>query len=293
MEVEKLVYGIYPKTNELRLHIGRWEKGRLPDAALNSEIESEKKLFYQMLNENGVEYTDPLFNWYDILRPVCLITDGIDLGPLSRFKETNSFYRMPLINSIEGITMDPVDFSPLNENPPLPLYLHVGKYFNAFLPSPLSFYKMSKSTMNYVHFEAAIEKIYSEILKQFGARKAVLYDPIPYGENDVLDLSALSEFQIRLVTTGKLYSGNIKGKLHSIVADYTPENFIISKKNSVVPGVKLIDGYSTKMENVDAIDKSVYSLDADKIVVSHREYFDFLPRIIADRKLELISRIGE
>ncbi len=293
MEVEKLVYGIYPKTNELRFHIGRWEKGKLPDAALNDEIETEKNVYYQILDENEIEHTDPLFNWYDILRPICLITDGIDLGPLSRFKETNSFYRMPIINSINGITIDPFDFSPLNENPPLPLYLPVGNHFNAFLPSPLSFYKMSRSTLSYDKFQTAIEKLYSEILKRFKIRKAVLYDPIPYEEKDVLDTSLLSDFQLKLVTTGKLYSGNVKGKLYSIISDYTPENFIISKKKSNVPGIKLIDGYSTKMENVSSINKAINSLDTDNIVISHREYLDFLPRIIADRKLELISMIGE
>lgn len=293
MEVEKLVYGIYPKTNELRLHIGRWEKEKLPDASLNGEIESEKRLFYQSLDGNEIEHTDPLFNWYDILRPLCLITDGIDLGPLSRFKETNSFYRMPIINSINGMTIDPVDFSPLNENPPLPLYLPDREHFSAFFPSPLSFYKMSRSALNYDKFQAGIEKLYSDILKQYGIKKAVLYDPIPYEENDVLDLGKLSEFQVRLVTTGRLYSGNIKGKIHSVIADYTPDNFKISREKSTVPGLKLIDGYSTKMENVGDMDKTIDSLDTDRVIISHREYFDFLPRIIADRKIELISRIGE
>lgn len=110
MQIDKLVYGIYPKTNELRLHIGRWEKGKIPDATLNENIESEKAMFYDLLKEGSIEHTDPLFNWYDILRPVSLIVDGIDLGPLTRFKETNSFYRMPVINNISGISIDPKDF---------------------------------------------------------------------------------------------------------------------------------------------------------------------------------------
>jgi 5-methyltetrahydropteroyltriglutamate--homocysteine methyltransferase len=293
MEVEKLVYGLYPKTNELRLHIGRWEKGRLPDAALNENMESEKKGFYNLLNEHAIDHTDPLFNWYDILRPISLIVDGIDLGPLTRFKETNSFYRMPLINGITGISIDPKDFSPLNENPPLPLYLDSGKYFNAFLPSPLSFFKMSRSTVNYEDFQSKIEGIYSRILREFKVKNLVLYDPMPYEKTDVLDLSLLDEFRIKLVTTGKLYEGNVKGNPYSIICDYNAENFRISAKNSKIPGVKLVDAYNTKMESVETINKAIGSLDADKIIVSHSEYFDFLPRIIADRKLELISEIGE
>ena len=293
MQIDKLVYGIYPKTNELRLHIGRWEKGKIPDATLNENIESEKAMFYDLLKGGSIEHTDPLFNWYDILRPVSLIVDGIDLGPLTRFKETNSFYRMPVINNISGISIDPKDFSPLNENPPLPLYVNNGNGFNAFLPSPLSFYKMSRSSIPYGIFQEKIEGVYANILKEFGLKDLVLYDPLPYEKSDILDLSLLGDFKIKLVTTGKLYKNNIKGNLYSIIADYSPENFKISKENSKVPGVKLIDGSNTRLENVNEINRTVESLDADRIIVSHREYFDFLPRLIADRKLDLMSKIGE
>jgi 5-methyltetrahydropteroyltriglutamate--homocysteine methyltransferase len=293
MQIEKLVYGIYPKTNELRLHIGRWEKGKIPDATLNENMESEKAIFYDLLKEGSVEHTDPLFNWYDILRPVSLIVDGISLGSLTRFKETNSFYRMPVIDKISGISISPDDFSPLNENPPLPLYVNSGENFNAFLPSPISFFKMSRSNLPYSEFQEKIENIYANILKDFNIKSVVLYDPIPYEKSDILDLTNLKEFKLKVVTTGKLHSNNIKGNVYSIIADYNPENFKISKENSKVPGVKLIDGYNTRLEKIQDINRTIESLDADNIIVSHREYFDFLPRLIADRKLDLISRIGE
>ncbi len=293
MQIDKLVYGIYPKTDELRLHIGRWEKGKLPDATLNENIESEKAMFYDLLKDGSIEHTDPLFNWYDILRPISLIIDGIDLGPLTRFKETNSFYRMPVISNISGISIDPGDFSPLNENPPLPLYVNNGNGFNAFLPSPMSFFKMSRSGIPYEDFQEKIEKVYAGILKGFNLKTLVLYDPMPYEKSDALDLTPLSDFKIKLVTTGKIYNDNIKGNLYSIIADYTDNNFSISKENSKVPGVKLIDGYSTRLENIGEINRTIESLDSDRVIISHREYFDFLPRIIADRKLDLISKIGE
>ncbi len=293
MQVEKLVYGIYPKTNELRLHIGRWEKGMLPDASLSENIESEKALFYDLLSERSIHHTDPLFNWYDILRPISLIVDGIELGPLTRFKETNSFYRMPLVGDITGISVDPKNFSPLNENPPLPLYINSGEYFNAFLPSPVSFFKMSRSSIPYSEFQEKIENIYTGILKEFGLKSLVLYDPIPYEKTDVLDIRPMKDFKIKLITTGKLYSGNVNGNPYSIIVDYSAENFKISSEKSKVPGVKLVDGYNTRMETLSDINGKIESLDADRIIVSHSEYFDFLPRIIADRKLDLMSNIGE
>ncbi|MEM0139858.1 MAG: hypothetical protein QXZ44_04515 [Ferroplasma sp.] len=293
MEIERLVYGIYPKTNELRLHIGRWEKGTLPDSTLNNNIEMEKKALYAKMNEYNILHTDPLFNWYDIFRPLSLIIDGIELGPLTRFKETNTFYRIPLIDGLTGIAIDPLDFSPLNENPPLPLYLEDDENFAAFLPSPLSFYKMSKTDIKYNDFEKKLEILYSKILKLYRTKKLVLYDPLPYNENDVLDLSLFANYEISLVTTGKVYKNNIRQKIHSMVVDYNDNNIGISKKLSEVPGIKIVDGYNTGIENADKLKAQLKSLNSDKILVSHSEYMDFLPRIIADKKIELISRIGE
>ena len=42
------------------------------------------------------------------------------------------FIKGAVINYMGGLTMDPADFSPLNENPPLPLYVPDGNHFNAF-----------------------------------------------------------------------------------------------------------------------------------------------------------------
>ncbi|WP_337860186.1 hypothetical protein [Ferroplasma sp.] len=293
MKVEKLVYGIYPKTSELRLHIGRWEKGNIPDATLNENIKAEKEILYDALIEDEIEHTDPLFNWYDIFRPLSLLIDGIDLGPLTRFKETNTFYRMPEISDIAGLSIDPKDFSPLNENPPLPLYSKSRKYFNAFLPSPMSFFKMSNSKIPYSEFQEKLEKIYLKILEEFKIKDIVLYDPLPYSSSDVLDINLLNDFKTKLVTTGKLFKSNIIGKPYSIIVDDNENNFKISKENSTVPGIKLINGYNTRMENIAEINKKLESLNSDRVIISHSEYFDFLPRVIADKKLELISKIGE
>ncbi len=293
MNIEKLVYGLYPRSNNLRLHINRWEKGIIPDSSLNDMIINEKNDLYKDYKNYNIVHTDPLFNWYDIFRPLCIIIDDIELGPLTRFKETNTFYRMPIIHEINDIIIDPENFSPLNEEPPLPLFLKDDN-FNAFLPSPLSFYKMSEVSMEYKIFEKKLLDIYAKILNIFKLNEVVLYDPLSYKENDIIDLNPLTDkFIVKLVTTGNLYKNNIKGKLYSIISDYSNNNFEIIKKLSKVPGLKLIDGYNTKMEDLNEINNIIDNLDTDNLIVSHSEYFDFLPRIIADKKLNLMSKIGD
>ncbi len=293
MNIEKLVYGIYPKSNELRVHINRWEKGIIPDSSLNDMIMNEKNDLYKIYKDYNIVHTDPLFNWYDIFRPLTIIIDDMEPGPLTRFKETNTFYRMPIINGINDIIIDPAVFSPLNEEPPLPLYLKDDN-FNAFLPSPLSFYKMSQVSMEYKEFEKKLLSIYSKILKIFNINDVLLYDPLNYDKADIINITPLTDkFIVKIVTTGKLYKNNIKGKPYSIISDYDSNNFEIAKELSKVPGLKLIDGYNTKMEDLNEINNIIHNLDSDNLIVSHKEYFDFLPRIIADKKLNLMLKIGD
>ncbi len=294
MKIEKLVYGIYPKTNDLRLHLSRWEKGLLPDSTINNEIIKEKEVLYKAYENFNITYTDPLFNWYDILRPIVLLTDNMEAGPLTRYKETNTFYRMPIVHEINDISIPPENFSPLNENPPLPLYIEKGENFNAFLPSPLSFYKMSKVDMKYEEFQEKLLNIYKNILKSFKTKSLVIYETLPLQKDDVLNLSQLTDkFSVKLVTTGRIYKSNIQGNLHSVICDDEYENIEISKSISRVPGIKLINGYNTRLESVDNINKILGKIGSDEVILSHKEYLDFLPRIIADKKVELMSRVGE
>ncbi len=294
MKVEKLVYGIYPKTNDLRLHLSRWEKGLLPDSTINNEIIKEKEILYERYKNLNITYTDPLFNWYDIFRPIVLLVDNMEAGPLTRYKETNTFYRMPIVHEINDITIAPEIFSPLNENPPLPLYVENGTDFNAFLPSPLSFYKMSKVDMKYETFEEKLLNIYKNILKNFKTNSLVIYETLPFQKDEVLNLSQLTDkFSVKLITTGRIYNNNIQGSPHSVVCDDEYENIEISKSISRVPGIKLIDGYNTRMESIDNINRDLEKIGSDEVILSHKEYLDFLPRIIADKKIELMSRVGE
>ncbi|KJE49406.1 MULTISPECIES: hypothetical protein [Acidiplasma] len=294
MKINTLVYGIYPKTNELRLSISRWEKGLLPDAALNDRIDDEKHEFYDRLNNNGILYTDPLFNWYDIFRPLVLITDGMQPGPLTRYKETNTFYRMPEVSEIGGIKYSPDKFTPLNENPPLPLYAEYGKDFNAFLPSPYTFFRMSRVEMAYNDFEKQLLNNYVQILKKFRTKNVVLFDSMPYEKNSVLNLEDfVKEYNVRLITAGNIYKENIRGRPKSIICDNNENNVKIASEISDEPGIKLIDGYNTKLEKPEDIKNEALKYDLDSIIITHTEYFDFLPRMIADKKIEIMSKIGD
>ena len=85
-------------------------------------ITEEKDQFYKMMRVNKVDYyTDPLFNWQDIFRPLVASIDGISLGPLTRYFETNTFYRKPIVNEV-GNVKNSLDVDGSEYNIPGPVY---------------------------------------------------------------------------------------------------------------------------------------------------------------------------
>ncbi len=106
VRMEGFVHGIYPKSEKLRVRIGRWERGSLSAGELNDLIADETAI-YEDLFDGQALHTDPLFNWYDIFRPIVLMSSGMDLGPLTRFEETNTFYRIPQLHGLPSLRIPP------------------------------------------------------------------------------------------------------------------------------------------------------------------------------------------
>lgn len=305
-EIKTLVYGIYPKTEHLRKSLNRWERGKLPVDELKAILKEEKDSVFRLFQENRISsFTDPLFNWYDIFRPLALITEGIEIGPLTRYKETNTFYRLPVVGKVGGLREDPKSEAALEANPPLPLYRGTEQEgFVAFLPSPVSFYRLSKveEDVTFEDFSSAVLKNYASILDSTGTKKVLLFEPLEYDQTQ--DLSILNEFlekySVTLVTTGRLNEENfsgLKGRFESIIVGENESDLRIAAKYSETPGVGLIDAHNTKLENAAEVrskaEKIASDLGVEKIVVANSDYLDFLPRSVSDKKIRVLSEIGD
>lgn len=301
VKVETHIFGIYPKTEELRIKINRWERGRLQTSEISETISKEKETYYKLVKDAGITtFTDPLFNWYDILRPIVLLSGG-KLGPLTRYKENNTFYRLPEFDAVSGLALDPTKSGEIEANPPLPLYQGTDEEgFSAFLPSPVTLYRMSQVSekVSKAKFVSAIIDNYLEICKKFGIRRISLFESFEYGDEDISFLDRLSdELDVYLITEGEIRDeqfSKLNGKLYSIIVSDT-SNFSVALKHSKVPGIKLIDARNTKLETVDSVKSQIASVagGAEKVVVTVTDYLDFLPRSIADKKVEILSKVGE
>ncbi|MCL6090577.1 MAG: hypothetical protein M1393_06020 [Candidatus Thermoplasmatota archaeon] len=301
----KLVHGIYPKNEKLRVRIGRWERGIMPAKDLNDLIQDEVDSYEKNALELNIDsYTDPLFNWFDIFRPLSVIAKGIELGPLTRFGETNTFYRLPELKGELSMAAKPSEYAEIEDNLPLPLY-HVRDFSRAvaFLPGPETFYSMAQDNIGkgFEAFSGDLGKYYSSIISNFKFRKLLVFEAVQI--KSPLPSAFYSHLPVEntiLFTTGQLNDGlfnGIKGKFHSILSTPSGNNLEIAAKHSLIPGVEMLNGNNTKLENPVEVRSKLLELGTkfslDKLYVTNTNYLDFLPRPIADKKLEILSKVGE
>ncbi len=283
MELISLLYGIYPRSENLRKAYSKWEKGLLSSMEVSSIINEESLHYYDMMREAALNYfTDPLFNWYDILRPLALSIEGVKLGPLARYKATNTFYREPEIERI-GKLGEIERFKEVEENPPFPIYHeYASDSYLHFLPGINSFLKMSKVKGDVKEIKLGLKNTYEEIVRRIKIKNLLIYEPFNADDFRVYEdiNKSTTLFLVINGSEGNFELGN-GSRFFSIIGD---DPYAYSRYCEV-PGVKVVDAQSTKI-NEDVLGKvKHYSDDFDRIIVANTESFDFLPRVIADKKI--------
>ncbi len=284
MNIRKLVYGIYPRSERLRISIGRWERRLFNTNDLSKLIQEEKNEFYNMVKSSKIDYfTDPLFNWHDIFRPLASSIKGMEVGPLTRFYETNTFYRMPLVNEIKGIDDLYENKEPQEYDLPYPAYyVPDNSGYVTFLPGIGTFFKLSESKLNWKNFSEKILNIYSEIIKKGKSNYVFFYEESP------VELEIYNSFKEKVfLRLPEKYSLESPGDL-SLFSIITNDVYK-SAKYCNLPGFPVIDSSTTRIDG--EIHKKLNSLvmDFPDVLITHNNYFDFLPRKTADMKLNLMG----
>ncbi|MEM0155200.1 MAG: hypothetical protein QW597_01170 [Thermoplasmataceae archaeon] len=304
MEIETLVYGIYPKTEKLRKIISKYERNQISASDLSLEFVAEKKEIIARFASIGIShFSDPIVNWYDLFRPLALIFEGIDLGPLTRYRETNTFYRIPIISDIGRRNIQYETLFEGRENPPTELFSPQtsGRHL-AIFPGAHSFYSMSevKDGITEKEFSDYLSEMYGSILKKYGYSSVLIYDPLQYGDSNLSYLNPLLEkYSIYAVSSGRISKQHFSGtsrKFASVIVDPVHDNYAVASEVSELPGLKVIDARNTLIETnrivANTISDSVGNGRIEKIVIANNESFDFLPRQVADRKVSFMSGLG-
>ncbi len=88
------LYGIFPRTESLVKATQDQERGRISPEELQGFYEQDFRFWLQIQKNHGASpLVDGMLNWDDPFRPLAEIWEGLSPGPLTRFLQTNTFYR--------------------------------------------------------------------------------------------------------------------------------------------------------------------------------------------------------
>src|SRR5262245_23531113 len=101
--------GIYPRSEELVQATRDLDRGRTSQVAVDEQIERDLAELVAVQQAAGLDLlADGMLRWQDVFRPIVEAADGLDKGALTRFLDTNTFYRAP------SATATPTLSQPLN-----------------------------------------------------------------------------------------------------------------------------------------------------------------------------------
>ena len=290
-KIETVLFGIYPKSEKLRIRIGRWERNIVSTSDLVNVLRQETDNVESEWAESGIDHwASPLFNWYDIFRPFSTLIKGIELGPLTRYHETNTFYRIPVVGRDLSVNENP-DLKPDSKDG-LPLPLYYGNSEWAFLPGLRTFYTMSETArINEEEFTENMIPIYSDILENAGKKKLFVFEGSDPGHFDysvykeVMSPSKTVIFFSR--SPGKDNLSSISEKFYSLI-ESSRDSGDQTLQYSQRKGVAVIDAHSTSIESSHNILEKIEDT-GENVILTSNDYLDFLPRSVADKKVRVLG----
>jgi 5-methyltetrahydropteroyltriglutamate--homocysteine methyltransferase len=117
-EVKAFIPGLYPRSEALVQATRDLDRGRTTQDAVDEQVERDQAELVAVQQQAGLDLlADGMLRWQDVFRPFVEAADGLETGALTRFLDTNTFYRAP-----SASTATPTLEQPLGERfiAPLP-----------------------------------------------------------------------------------------------------------------------------------------------------------------------------
>jgi 5-methyltetrahydropteroyltriglutamate--homocysteine methyltransferase len=88
--------GIHPRSEELVQATRDLDRGRTTPEAVDEQVQRDLDELVRVQQEAGLDLVaGGMLRWQDLFRPLVEAADGLELGALTRFLDTNTFYRAP------------------------------------------------------------------------------------------------------------------------------------------------------------------------------------------------------
>ncbi len=108
-EIKAYAPGIYARSEELVQATRDLDRGRTTEEVVVAQQDADLRAFLDAQREAGLDYlSDGLLNWQDIFRPFDEAAEGLRPGPLTRFLNTNTFYRAPAVEMERPRLVEPL-----------------------------------------------------------------------------------------------------------------------------------------------------------------------------------------
>jgi 5-methyltetrahydropteroyltriglutamate--homocysteine methyltransferase len=176
--VKAFIPGLYPRSEALVQATRDLDRGRTTQEAVDEQVERDLAQLVSAQQEAGLDLlADGMLRWQDIFRPFVDAADGLETGALTRFLDTNTFYRAP-----SASTATPKLGEPVGERYVMPL---PGPRL-VTLPSPFALAHGTGLTPS-----AVAEGILKPQIEALDADLVILEDPF-LAREDQPDLEGLS-----------------------------------------------------------------------------------------------------
>jgi 5-methyltetrahydropteroyltriglutamate--homocysteine methyltransferase len=226
LELKAYAPGIYPRSDALVEATRDLDRGRTTQDAVEQQFERDLREFVTVQEQAGLALlSDGLLHWQDHFRQLAERSDGLDARPLTRFLDTNTFFRAVLVTGKPRLR-DPVPA------PDLP----AGRWL-ATLPAPSSLSQAAGGDASAEALAAHVLAPQIEAYSRAGCALVVLTDPFLARSGDVREaVAALAELPRDLPLVLQLPFGDAEGVLEGLA-------------EAPVEAIG-VDFYSTSLESV-------------------------------------------
>jgi 5-methyltetrahydropteroyltriglutamate--homocysteine methyltransferase len=102
--------GIYPRSDALVQATRDLDRGRATAEEADARFADDFDELVAAQQEAGLDLlADGMLRWQDLFRPLVEAAEGLEPGPLTRFLDTNTFYRAPQARSARPKLEEPLD----------------------------------------------------------------------------------------------------------------------------------------------------------------------------------------
>ncbi len=108
--MQAFIPGLYPRSEDLIQATRDLDRGRTTPGQVNEQTDRDLAQLVSAQQDAGIDLlADGMLRWQDIFRPLVEGSDGLETGALTRFLDTNTFYRAPSATTAEPRLREPLD----------------------------------------------------------------------------------------------------------------------------------------------------------------------------------------